>query len=150
MLRDFWPSMPTIINKEKNAKLNWNHEANPSVFTARNDIYALEFFMSAQCVTGWFRRSSIRLNRFRNMLYTGQWDASALLRITNLQDVNRGPWIITVRAVCGLLLWNAFNFWRWAIIIPHLTKITRCMTFCVPVQRFKSTKVMWWRHQHHM
>ena len=24
--------------------LTWNHEANPSVFTARNDIYALEFF----------------------------------------------------------------------------------------------------------
>ena len=85
MLRDFWPSMPTIINKvkKKNAKHNWNHEANPSVFTARNDIYASEFFMSAQCVTGWSRRSSTRLNRFRNTLYTGQWDASASLRITN-------------------------------------------------------------------
>ena len=88
----FWPSMPTIINKvkKKNAKLNWNHEANPSVLAARSDIYALEFCMSAQCVTGWSRRSSTRLNRFRNTLYTGQWDASALLRITNLQDMNRG------------------------------------------------------------
>ena len=77
-------------SKKKNAKHNWNHEANPSVFTARNDIYASEFFMSAQCVTGWSRTSSTRLNRFRNTLYTGQWDASTLLRITNKQDMNRG------------------------------------------------------------